>query len=93
MDVNYLKNFVQSFNSAYLQKLITNVTQKYSIKYTIIAFAFLLCYFPPIAEPVHVHFFLICFQVTSLWSSLAAGEIHKGNRPEQTGKPPPSSGP
>lgn len=55
MDVNYLKNFVQSFNSAYLQKLITNVTQKYSIKYTIIAFAFLPCYFPPTAEPVHVH--------------------------------------
>lgn len=27
MDVTYLKNFVQSFNSAYLQKLITNVTE------------------------------------------------------------------
>jgi hypothetical protein len=27
-----------------------------------------------------VKFFLICFHVTSLWSLLAAGEIHKGNR-------------
>lgn len=39
-----------------------------------------------------VNFFLICFQVTSLWSSLAASEIHKGTRSKQTNKTPPWSG-
>lgn len=33
-----------------------------------------------------VSFLLLCFQVTSQLSLLAAGEIHKGNRPKQRNK-------